>query len=106
MLHTVTNEFLEENLKASQKSMEIRSASRVKKIQMDVKHFKESLARKIEEIRAMEIDKIPYLPQTAEQSSQGSIPYGTIKNMQRLQEGRYSAENVDNTLFMTFLQHT
>ena len=103
MLHTVTNEFLEENLKASHKSMANPSPARVKKIQMDVKHFKEQLARKIEEIRAMESDKIPYLPQTAEQSSQGSIPYGTIKNMQRLQEGRYSAENIDNTLFMTFL---
>ena len=74
---------------------------------MDISQFKQQLAKKIEQIRLMENGKtVPYLPQTAELSSEGSYPQGTIKHLARLQDGRYSAEPVDNTLFMTFLQHT
>lgn len=99
MLHTVTDEFLQDKYPTTATGRKPVKA----RIAVDPKEFRAKLQKKIEELRQLEISEsviFNELLQTREiAGSESSVPFG----MGRQRFNSAAAEEEHNTLFMTYL---
>ena len=103
MLHTVTDEFLQDSYPTTRdKNTSGPIKAGLQRHFLNPGEFRAKLAKKIEELRQLEISDSRILHEIQSQASEeNSMQMGTVKHRMRdLQDSV-----VDNELFMTFLQH-
>ena len=100
MLHTVTDEFLQDSYPTTRhvtRTMPVKA----QRIAIDPSEFRAKLQKKIDELRLLEVSEsqiIKEIHDSREDSSRGfALPNGRLS---------IERESLDNSLFMTFLQHS